>query len=109
MPRSGIWEERNMVRAIALAILSIALMGASTVNMHPACADSPEQYASFVKAIMAEDRFAVEFYLQTGCGFMRGDIPATVLERGPYWIKIEVAPEGLPPATIYTSPGSVKE
>ncbi len=98
-----------MIRVIVVAILSIALMGATTVNMHPACANSPEQYASFVKAIMAEDRFAVEFYLQTGCGYMKEGIPATILESGPYWVKIQVEPEGFPLTTIYTSPGSIKE
>ena len=98
-----------MIRTIAVAILSIALMGAPTVHMHPACADSPEQYTSFVQAIVAEDRLAVEFYLQTGCGYMKEGILATILERGPYWVKIQVEPEGFPTVTIYTSPGSIKE
>jgi hypothetical protein len=98
-----------MIRIIALAVLSIALMGATTELKHPACVEGPDQYAAFVRAVMNQDRFAIEFYLQTGCGFMKADMPATVLERGPFWIKIEVQPEGKPSVILYTSPGSVKE
>ena len=99
-----------MLRILAIAILSIVLMGMTTIEDHAACGGSPDQYAAFVRAIMNEDRFAVDFYLQTGCGFMKVDMPATVLERGPFWIKIEVQPpEGKPTAELYTSPGSIKE
>ncbi len=97
-----------MLRVLALAILSIGLMGATTVD-HPACAGSPEQYASFLKAILAEDGFVVEFYMQTGCGLMKPDMPAAVVERGPYWIKIRVEPEGYDPIMLYTGSEGIKE
>jgi len=98
-----------MIRVIALAILSIALMGATTVNSHPACPDSPEKFRAFVQAITIDDRFVIQYYLQTGCGFMKEGMPATVLKRGTDWVKIRVEPEGFPPADIYTSPGSIIE
>ena len=98
-----------MLRVFALAVLSLALMGATTNNKQPACANSPEQYAFFLRSIMAEDIYVVEFYLQTGCGFLKEGLPATIVERGPYWIKIEVEPKGHKPVTLYAGPGSVKE
>ena len=98
-----------MLRVIAMAILSIGVMGATTYQRqfqtvkHPACVKSPEQYASFVKAILDEDEFVVKFYMQTGCGLMKADLPATIIEKGPYWIKIKVEPEGSDPVILYTS------
>ena len=97
-----------MLRVIAIAILSIGLMGATTRGL-PACAESPEQYASFLSAIMSEDEFVVHFYTQMGCGLMKPDMPATVIERGPYWIKIKVEPEGFDPVILYTSSEGIKE
>ena len=97
-----------LFRVIAVAVLSIFLMGATTTS-HPACENSPEQYAMFVKAIMDDDEFVVEFYMQTGCGLMKPDMPATVIERGPYWIKIEVEPEGHDPVILYTSSEAIEE
>ena len=97
-----------MLRVIAIALLSIGLMGATTVQ-YPACTRSPEYFASFVRAIVANDEFVVEFYVQTGCGSMKPDMPATVLERGPYWIKIKVEPEGHDPVILYTSPEAIIE
>ena len=102
-------------RVIAVAILSISLMGATTYQrqfqtvQHPACVESPEQYASFVKAILDEDEFVVKFYTQMGCGLMKPDMPAAVVERGPYWIKIRVEPEGSDPVILYTGPDGIKE
>jgi hypothetical protein len=98
-----------VLRVIAVAILSIFLMGATTVGKYPACEKSPEQYASFLKAVMSDDEFVVGFYMQEGCGFMKPDMPATVIERGPYWIKIKTEPEGVDPVTLYTSPEGIKE
>ena len=98
-----------MIRILAMAVFSIFLMGATTVKDHPACANSPEQYALFLKAVMDADEFVVQFYMQTGCGFMKADMPATVLERGPYWIKIRVKVEGYDPIILYTSPISIEE
>ncbi len=97
-----------MIRTIAIAILSVVLMGATTVYRHPACPDSPEQYRSFVKAIMTEDRFAVQFYLQIGCGFL-AVVPADILEFGPYWVRVRVKPPQGEPATLYTSPVSIRK
>jgi hypothetical protein len=97
-----------MLRLLAIAIFSIFLLGATTVQ-HPACAKSPEQYASFLRAITSEDEFVVRFYTQTGCGLMKPDLPATVIERGPYWIKIKVEPEGFDPVILYTSSEAIKE
>ena len=101
-----------MKRVIAMAILSIALMGANTVAPHPACRkgpDGPELFASFVKALMNEDNFAIDYYLQSGCGFMKADLDATVLEEGPYWAEVLIKMEGYPDAIIYTSPGSITD
>lgn len=84
-------------------------MGMTTVEEYPACENSPEQYAAFLKAVMDEDGFVVEFYMQTGCGFMKADMPATVVERGPYWIRIRVEPEGHDSVLLYTSPIGIKE
>ena len=97
-----------VLRVIAVAILSIFLMGATTVE-HPACATNPEDYASFLTAIMSEDEFVVSFYTQMGCGLMKPDMPATVIERGPYWIKIKVEPEGFDPVILYTSSEAIEE
>ncbi len=97
-----------MLRVLAIAILSIGLMGAVTAGS-PACTGGPEKYASFLRAILAEDEFVVEFYMQTGCGLLKPDMPATVLERGPYWIKIKVEPEGYDPFILYTSPEGIEE
>ncbi len=97
-----------MLRVMAIALLSLFLMGATTV-VGPACENSPEQYASFVGAIMVEDGFVIEFYTQMGCGFMKEDMPAAVIERGPYWIRIRVELEGYDPILLYTSPLSIKE
>ncbi len=97
-----------MFRILAIAIFSIFLLGASTVQ-HPACIESPEQYASFLRAIMNSDEFAAQFYMQSGCGLLKPDLKATLIEEGPYWIKIKVEPEGVDPIILYTSPDSLKE
>ena len=56
-----------------------------------------------------DDEFVVHFYTQMGCGLMKPDMPATVIERGPYWIKIKVEPEGFDPVILYTSSEGIKE
>jgi len=97
-----------MFRAVAIAFLSIFLLGATTVS-HPACIESPEQYASFLTAIMEGDSFVVQFYEQTGCGMLKADMPATIVEEGPFWVRVIVEPEGVDPIYLYTSPGAIKE
>ncbi len=97
-----------MLRILVIALFSVFLMGATTTS-HPACIESPEQYASFVRAIMGDDRFAVEYYFQVGCGMLKPDLKATLIEEGPYWIKIKVEPEGVDPIILYTSPEAIKE
>jgi hypothetical protein len=98
----------KMFRLAAIAIFSIFLLGASTVQ-HPACIESPEQYASFLRAIMSDDEFAAKFYMQSGCGLLKPDLKATLIEEGPYWIKIKVEPEGVDPIILYTHPEALKE
>ena len=92
-----------------LAIIAVVSMGATTVHLYPACEKSPEQWANFVIAVLTEDKYATQFYMETGCGFLKGDMPVTVIERSEHWVRVRVKPEGHPPVIVYTSPEGIKE
>ena len=93
---------------ILLAILALCLTGATTVKDHPACVEGPEMYRDFVSAVLDEDEFAVEFYKLLGCGYLKGNEKAEVLETGDYWVRVKVA-TAIGPLTVYTSPHSIEK
>jgi hypothetical protein len=63
----------------------------------------------FMQAVASQDKFAIQFYAtQKGCGPMKGDMRAEVLERYPILILIRIHPEGFPPAEVYTIPESLQ-
>lgn len=96
--------------AVAIAIMALALLGAAgeekrTKEGWPACLASagPETFGHFMQAVARQDQFAVQFYMtQKGCGPMKADMRAEVLEEGQILVKVRIHPEGHPPAVVYT-------
>jgi hypothetical protein len=71
----------------------------------PACLASagPEAFRNLMQAIAREDQFVIQFYMtQKGCGPMKPNMRAEILEEGEFLVKIRIHPEGYPPAVVYT-------
>jgi hypothetical protein len=104
--------------AVALAIMALALAGVANADEDrktkagwPACPaeEGPEIFMDFMQAVASQDKFLVHFYTaQKGCGPMKGDMRAEILERLPILIKIRIHPEGFPSAEVFTVPESLQ-
>jgi hypothetical protein len=96
--------------AVAIAIMALMLLGAAgeekrTKEGWPACLASagPETFGNFMQAIARQDKFAIQFYMtQKGCGPMKPNMRAEILEEGQLLVKIRIHPEGHDPAVVYT-------
>ncbi len=103
------------LRVVVLAVLALALIGATTKDSWPACGATEKGvalYENFVKAIYREDTFAIQFYMSQGlCGPMMKDMEVLeILERGDHWIKVRVQPPGdKGPVELYTSKDAITE
>lgn len=102
---------------VAIAIMALALAGVASAGEEkktkegwPACLASsgPETFGNFMQAIVRQDEFAVQFYMtQKGCGPMKANMRAEILEEGQILVKIRIHPEGHSPAVVYTIPESL--
>jgi hypothetical protein len=103
------------LRVMVLAVLALALTGATTKDSWPACGAKEKGvvlYENFVKAIYREDTFAIQFYMSQGlCGPMIAGMEVLeILERGDHWIKVRVQPPGdNDPVELYTSKDAITE
>lgn len=97
---------------VAIAIMVLALAGVAgageekrTKEGWPACLASsgPETFGNFMQAVARQDQFAIQFYMtQKGCGPMKPNMRAEILEEGQLLVKIRIHPEGHDPAVVYT-------
>ena len=98
---------------IALAVLALALTGASTKEGWPACSEKGgvETFAEFMQAIGSGNEFAVQFYQdRKECGPMKGGMRAEILEeRIDHKVRIRIHPVGFPPYVVWTIKESLTE
>lgn len=106
--------EMRKLAVAALAILALALTGATTKEGYPACGDTEkgvELYEAFVQAIVRQDGFVVQYYMNEGlCGPMFGGMEVVeVLERGDHWIKVRIQPPTGDKVELYMSKDAITE
>lgn len=99
-----------MWKLLGTIVLSLSLMGLTTVHEKPACLDSPQNLLTFVKALEENDKDTLSIIVAMGvCAYLKGGNNAEVLERGDGWIFVRLSSIDTDDTIdVYTVPDGVK-